>query len=265
MPSRRLALVVPQIVGRLNLRGMPGVEPEAAEAIARAYDEALFPLQRFLESLGGAQDDSIPAGQYGGIPEILDTTAGDVGDPEEGWSPGPHRHQVLVAAPVGLGNANAAGLADELADAAHVHKRDVRVLGGGADVGTRNALNLVDSPSFDFQPTDDAGNDRVDLTGVVLPAGIVTPIREESANYPVVATDLVILGDASGGAITITLPLVASSLGKTVVVKKIDSSANAVKIDGNGAETIDGAADFDLLLQDEVAAVVCDGTEWWLV
>ena len=122
MPFRRVSIVVPQIVGRLNLRGMPGLEPEAAEAIARAYDEAMFPLQRYLESLGGAQDDSIPAGQYDGVPEPVDATGGDAGDPTAGWSPGTHRHQVSVATAVDLGIANAEGTGDPLARADHVHR-----------------------------------------------------------------------------------------------------------------------------------------------
>lgn len=122
MPFRRVSLQVPQIVGRLNLRGMAGLEPQQAEAIARAYDEALFPLQRYLESLGGAQDDSIPAGQYDEIPEIVDTSVGVIGDATEGWSPGPHRHQVKVAVPVDLGIANLEGTAVELARADHVHR-----------------------------------------------------------------------------------------------------------------------------------------------
>jgi hypothetical protein len=38
-----------------------------------------------------------------------------------------------------------------------------------------------------------------------------------------------------------TLPTAASSTGKVFYIKKIDSSANSVIIDGAGAETIDGA------------------------
>ena len=47
--------------------------------------------------------------------------------------------------------------------------------------------------------------------------------------------------DATAGAVTVTLQPVASSVADVVVVK-VDASANAVVIDGNGAETISGAA-----------------------
>lgn len=47
--------------------------------------------------------------------------------------------------------------------------------------------------------------------------------------------------DATSGSLTMTLPTAASSTGKVFYIKKIDSSANSVIIDGAGAETIDGA------------------------
>ena len=48
-------------------------------------------------------------------------------------------------------------------------------------------------------------------------------------------------------------------------VKKTDSSANAVTIDGNGAETIDGATTQALAAQYDALEVVTDGVEWFVV
>ena len=45
----------------------------------------------------------------------------------------------------------------------------------------------------------------------------------------------------SGGSVTVTLPPAASVPGKQYHVKKL-SAANTLTLDGNGAETIDGAA-----------------------
>ena len=48
-------------------------------------------------------------------------------------------------------------------------------------------------------------------------------------------------------------------------IKKIDASGNAVTIDGNGAETIDGAATQTLGAQYDSMTVFCDGTGWHII
>jgi hypothetical protein len=53
--------------------------------------------------------------------------------------------------------------------------------------------------------------------------------------------------------------------GVRFYIKKIDSSANAVTIDGNGSETIDGSATQVIVTQNVCLTVVSDGTEWWIV
>lgn len=78
----------------------------------------------------------------------------------------------------------------------------------------------------------------------------------------------VYLVDATAGAVTVTLPAVAGtdpSAGRAVTVIKSDSSANAVTIDADGAETINGAATLVLASQYDRARIASDGTEWWRV
>ncbi len=48
-------------------------------------------------------------------------------------------------------------------------------------------------------------------------------------------------------------------------IKKTDVSANAVTIDGNGAETIDGATTQSLPAQYDSMEVVTNGTEWFII
>lgn len=79
------------------------------------------------------------------------------------------------------------------------------------------------------------------------------------------ATAAVYLVDATGGAVTLTLPTAASALRRTYNVKKTDSSLNAVTIDGAGAETIDGAATQTLIAQYESIMIVSDGTSWFIL
>lgn len=88
------------------------------------------------------------------------------------------------------------------------------------------------------------------------------PFREVSANYTADATDYLILVDATGGARTITLPKAETWAGFPLVVKKVDSSANAVTIDGNGSETIDGATTYALSEQYDSIEILSDGEGW---
>lgn len=73
------------------------------------------------------------------------------------------------------------------------------------------------------------------------------------------------LCSASGGAITLTLPAAASWTGHEINCKKTDSTANVVTIDGNSAETIDGAATRALKTQYESITLISDGSNWWIV
>lgn len=90
----------------------------------------------------------------------------------------------------------------------------------------------------------------------------------KSANYTVAETDRdkVILVDATSGAITISL-LAAATAGDgfRVVIKKTDSSGNAVTIDGNSSETIDGSTTSTITTQYDSRNLICDGSNWRLI
>jgi hypothetical protein len=86
-------------------------------------------------------------------------------------------------------------------------------------------------------------------------------VQTVTGNYSVLAGDAVILGNATGGSLTVTLPNPATWRG-ILRIKKIDSSVNTVTIDGNGAETIDGAATYVIYDQYVSISVVSDGTNW---
>ena len=88
----------------------------------------------------------------------------------------------------------------------------------------------------------------------------------KTANYTVTESDRdkVILVDATSGAVTITL-LAAATAGDgfRVVIKKIDSSGNAVTIDGNLSETIDGNTTSTLATQYDSDNLICNGSNWY--
>lgn len=110
------------------------------------------------------------------------------------------------------------------------------------------------------------GTNYRDLTlrNLIGTGNITTGIVTKTANYTATANDGTIEGDATSGAITITLPATASSAGRIYVIKKIDSSGNAVTVDPNASETIDGATTVSLSSQYSAIIVQCNyaGTAW---
>lgn len=88
------------------------------------------------------------------------------------------------------------------------------------------------------------------------------PVVTKTADYTATVLDALILCDASGGSFTITLPAAATIPGKRMLVKKIDSSVNAVIVDPNGGETIDGQTDVNLLSRYQTLELISDGTNW---
>lgn len=64
---------------------------------------------------------------------------------------------------------------------------------------------------------------------------------------------------------TLTLPTAADNTGRVIDVVKIGSGTGAVIIDGEGAETVDGAAWIILDGQYESATIMCNGTAWYVI
>ena len=97
------------------------------------------------------------------------------------------------------------------------------------------------------------------------PNGLSTAVRSSTLTASAIldSTDKFVHVDATSGAITITLPPVATSSGIEYYIKKTDSSGNAVTVDGNASETIDGATTQALSSQYDSIFVYCNGTVWW--
>jgi hypothetical protein len=90
-------------------------------------------------------------------------------------------------------------------------------------------------------------------------------ITTKTTTYTATAADDILLGDATSGAFSITLPAATSSTGLVLTIKKIDASANAVTIDGNASETIDGATTKALSSQYASYEIACNGSAWYIV
>lgn len=90
----------------------------------------------------------------------------------------------------------------------------------------------------------------------------LNPPQRVSANTTLSASYNIIEVDATSGARTILLPPAVQHKGRIYSIKKIDSSANAVTVDGNLTETIDGALTWVLNSQYSCIMIVSNGTGW---
>lgn len=90
----------------------------------------------------------------------------------------------------------------------------------------------------------------------------------KTANYTVLPSDVgkLLTGDATSAGFTFTLPAAATAGdGFTVGFLKIDSTANALTLDGDSAETINGAANYVLYHQWQSVRLRCNGSAWYVV
>jgi hypothetical protein len=95
-----------------------------------------------------------------------------------------------------------------------------------------------------------------------ITAAFVAGVNVQTATYTALATDFLILCNATGGAITLNLPVASASTGQILIVKKTDSSGNAVTLTPAGADVIDGASTKAISSQYGLYAVMSDGTTW---
>jgi hypothetical protein len=77
----------------------------------------------------------------------------------------------------------------------------------------------------------------------------------------------IVLANASTNSITITLPDASATLniGRLYVIKKIDSSSNAVIIQPQSGQTIDGQTNKVLTTQNEVIRLVASNSNWYII
>jgi len=71
-----------------------------------------------------------------------------------------------------------------------------------------------------------------------------------------------VLGDATSGDVTFTLPRAGSMVGRVLTIKKVDSTANDVIVDGYASETIDGGTTASIGTQWVSLRLQSDGNNW---
>lgn len=73
------------------------------------------------------------------------------------------------------------------------------------------------------------------------------------------------LVDASSGVVTVTLPNASMGVDRMIGAKKIDASANAIVLNPQVGETVDGGPSVSTNVQWGVIWVISDGTNWFVV
>jgi hypothetical protein len=111
-----------------------------------------------------------------------------------------------------------------------------------------------------------AGTKDVFLTAPAK--GMQPAVLAKSATYILLPADcvgpLLVVVDATAGAVTITLPL-ALRRAMPITIKKVDVSANAVTVARAGSDVIDDATSFTIMSQYSPFTFVPDGsTKWWM-
>ncbi len=106
---------------------------------------------------------------------------------------------------------------------------------------------------------------KLHLSEAMKDIGLITSVTVITSAITLDDTHAVVICDASSAAFTVTLPAASKFTGRIYHIKKTDSSANAVTVDGNASETIDGDTTKVISTQYDSMMIVCDGSNWHIV
>ena len=112
------------------------------------------------------------------------------------------------------------------------------------------------------------GSGSLFVRPTVIPSFNATghPIKLVTSSYPIVERDYTILCDATSGPLTVTLPAAGGVFnGHVINIKKVDSTVNAVIIDADGSDTIDGSATVSTDVQWTTITVQANGSAWYII
>lgn len=112
----------------------------------------------------------------------------------------------------------------------------------------------------EFYPSG-AGQVKIYDTGTLeVPSGIVFSGQTTIlSNYSATINDYTIFADATAGPFTVVVDATTAK-GHHVRIKKTDSTANAITVDGLSAQTIDGALTY--IIREGALMLVSDGANW---
>ena len=109
--------------------------------------------------------------------------------------------------------------------------------------------------------TTDNGVDELQVNGSISGIGMKQAYVTKTGAYTATNDDYVI--DCTSGTFTVTLPASSGRTGRILIIK--NSGAGTITVDGNGAETIDGAATYAISVQYGTIQIMSDGTNWKII
>lgn len=188
----------------------------------------------------------------------------------------------LIAANQGLHVENAAGVAKNIFFSSGTRGLDANkrwslqadsTSESGSNVGTDFRINrysdagaFVATPLYIQRSTGFVGVATTSANSTFHANGsFATALTSKTASYVAASTDHTILVNATSGTATITLPTAVSKTGRQYIVKKTDSSGNAVTVATTSSQTIDGSTTFSLSLQNKFVQVISDGANWQVI
>ena len=131
--------------------------------------------------------------------------------------------------------------------------------GGNIGIQTTGAGNLdiiANLAQFNTTP--------ITTTGTVTAKGYTKNLVTKTGAYTLTASDDIVLGNTN--AFTLTLPASSGITGKVYTIKKINTEYDeALTIDGNSSETIDGALTYVIYTVDSGITIISDGSNWQII
>jgi hypothetical protein len=129
-----------------------------------------------------------------------------------------------------------------------------------------NGILKVTSPYASCIYKLSVGNVSTPTARLTVGGSIATRVLTVSSDYySLTENDSVLLVDASANSVYIVLPQASSAIGRQYIIKKIDSSANEVRIVPLPEETIEGLEFIQLSSQYESVTLVAGENMWYRI
>lgn len=159
----------------------------------------------------------------------------------------------------------------------HDYSENITLLGSSGDIVYSGLKNVTVIDTSDVTIT---SGDITLINGAIYPRmyslySPVTTLPSTTKTYTAGLVEGLILVETGGTDTTITLPSASSpfiwdevygvNFGKILNIKKTDSGAGRVIIDGNGTQTIDGDLTKTLTTQYENLTIQSDGSNWHIL
>ena len=128
----------------------------------------------------------------------------------------------------------------------------------GADF---NVVSSGDTHTFNLPTASSTA--RGVITSAMFNA-ITYNVVTKTTNYSALQTDSVILANASGGSITITLPS-AIGANKPITIKRINPGANVININTVSGQTFDGSTTGSINVENQSLTFVSNNANWFII